>query len=181
MKDSEWFTSVALVAALLIVVTGGIAASTAGSSGPSAPPVAATVSYLNLTIQINGTTGMPQYTPANFSVPRGEVIVRIVDQDFPASWPGCSCNVTGTQGNVESVNGSAPTSSLSWSNVAHTFSVPSLGINVLSPAQSTVTFALWLNQTGSYPWMCEDPCGSNGYTGAPMGMPGYMAGTMTVD
>lgn len=179
MRDSEWFGTVALVAAVLVVVVGGMAIAEQGSGSSGASP-AVTVSYLNLTIVLNPVNGMPQYTPANFSVPHGEVFVKIVDEDVPASWPGCSCNVSGTQGNVESVNGSAPTSQVSWTDVAHTFSVPSLGINVLSPAQSTVTFTLWLNQTGAFNWMCEDPCGEDGYTGAPMGVPGYMAGTMTV-
>ncbi len=179
MKDSEWFGLVAIVAAVLVVATGALAISAEGVAGGSgAAPV--TVSYLNLTIQINSTTGMPQYTPANFSVARGELFVTIVDRDLPASWAGCACNVTGTQGNVESVNGSAPVSQVSWTAVAHTFSIPSLGVNVLSPAQTTVTFSLWLNATGSFSWMCMDPCGSDGYTGEPMGMPGYMAGTMTV-
>ncbi len=179
MQDSEWFGTVALVLAVVVVIGGGFAIAAEGVPPPTTT-VAVTVSHLNLTIQINATNGMPQYTPANFSVARGEIIVTIVDQDAPAAWPGCACNVTGTQGNVESINGSAPTSQVSWTAVAHTFTVPSLHINVLSPAQSTVTFTLWLNQTGQFPWMCMDPCGSNGYTGAPMGVPGYMAGTMTV-
>ncbi len=179
MRDSEWFGGVAIIAAVVVVLVGGFAIASETSGGSSAPSSVA-VSYLNLTIQINQTTGWPQYSPANFSVPSGEVHVKIVDQDIPASWPGCACNVTGTQGNVESINGSAPVSQVSWTAVAHTFTVARLGINVLSPAQSTVTFTIWLNQTGSYAWQCVDPCGADGFTGAPMGVPGFMAGTMTV-
>jgi hypothetical protein len=179
MQDSEWFGLVAVLAAVLVVITGGFAMASRG--GPSSAPATATeVSYLNLTIQINATTGMPQYTPANFSVPAGKVVATIVDQDIPTSGPGCLSNVTGTQGNTESINGSAPVSLANWAVAAHTFSVPRLGINVLGPAQSTVSFPLWLNQTSSFAWMCEDPCGSDGFTGAPMGEAGYMTGTMTV-
>ena len=179
MHDSEWFGKVALLAALSVVIAGGIAIGSEGTTSGASPPSFA-VSYLNLSIDINATTGWPQYTPANFSVPSGEVFVSITDNDVPASWSGCLCNVTGTQGNVESINGSAPVSLVDGQVVAHTFTVPSLGINVLSPAQSTVTFTLWLNQTGAFTWQCDDPCGADGYTGAPMGLPGYMSGTFTV-
>ena len=179
MRDSDWFGTVALVLAVLVVFVGGFAVAAEGNQGAAAV-VPATVSYLNLTIAINASTGMPQYSPANFSVPRGQVLVTINDHDLPAAWPGCACNVTGTQGNVESINGSASVSEVSWTAVAHTFSIPALHINVLSPAQSTVTFTLWLNQTGAFNWMCLDPCGADGFTGVPMGEVGYMAGTMTV-
>ena len=178
MHDSEWFGTVSLLAAVVVVVIGGIAMASEGATGDPSP-ASFTVSYLNLSIDINATTGMPQYAPANFSVPKGEVFVKITDNDVPASWPGCVCNVTGTQGNVESINGSAPVSEVSWTTVAHTFTVSKLGINVLSPAQSVVTFTLWLNETGAYTWQCDDPCGSDGYFGAPMGVPGYMTGTLT--
>ncbi len=179
MHDSEWFGTVALLVAVAVVITGGFAIAAEGT--PSGAAVSsAPASYLNLSIDINPTNGFPQYTPANFSVPRGEVFVQITDHDEPASWPGCSCNVSGTAGNVESINGSAPVSVVNWQAVAHTFTVPGLGINVLSPAGSVVTFTLWLNESGSFTWLCEDPCGSDGYTGAPMGTPGYMTGILTV-
>ena len=179
MHDSEWFGTVALLVAVGVVVTGGFAIASEGvtysGSGPSP-----TVSYLNLSSDINATTGLPQYVPANFSVPRGEVFVRLVDNDIPASWPGCACNVTGTVGNSESINGSAPIHDVNWTAVAHTFTVPHLGFKVVSPAQTTLTFTVWLNETGSFLWQCDDPCGSDGFSGAPMGVPGYMSGTLTV-
>lgn len=181
MNDSDWFGTVALVAAVLVVLVGGAALAAQGSAPASTSSASTpTVSYLNLTIAINATSGMPQYLPANFSVPRGEVKVTIVDQDLVASWPGCPCQVTGTVGNTESVNGSAPVSSVPNQTVAHTFSVPQLGINVYSPGQSTITFTLDLSASGQFAWYCEDPCGADGLTGAPMGEPGYMSGTMTV-
>lgn len=184
MRDPEWFGSVALVAALLVVLVGGAALMSQAPSGASTTPSAAsgapTVGYLNLTIVINATNGLPQYTPANFSVPRGEVKVTIIDQDLAEAWSTCPCLVTGTVGNSESVNGSLPVSSVPTFNVAHTFTVPSLGVNVYSPGGSTVSFTLSLNQAGQFDWFCEAPCGSDGLTGAPMGIPGFMAGTLSV-
>jgi len=68
------------------------------------------------------------------------------------------------------------------STVAHTFPVGALGINALSPGESTVTFTLDLDTPGSYSWYCLAPCGagSNPYSTPPMGDIGYMTGTMTV-
>ena len=179
MNDRAYFNTVAALAVLAVLVAGGVGLVASGSPAAAPTPAAAHPYYLNLSIAINATNGWPQYSPANFTVPKGEIVVTIVDHDMPMSWSGCGCVVAGTVGNREYVNGSA-TGQVPSGNVAHTFTVPALHINVLSPAQSTVTFTLWLNQTGQFPWMCLDPCGSNGYTGAPMGVPGYMTGTMTV-
>lgn len=176
MKDQSFYNRTALAVAGLTLTLGLLAL-----AQPTAPVPAASsrVSYLNLTIEFNASTGAPQYVPANFSVPAGRVIVAITDLDAVASWPGCTCNVTGTVGGEEQVN-SSPTPELPDSNVAHTFTVPALGINVLSPGGSVVTFTLDLTAPGSYAWLCEAPCGSDAYTGFPMGTPGYMDGTMTV-
>lgn len=105
--------------------------------------------------------------------------MTITDHDAPASWPGRPCNVAGTVGNLEVVNGT-PMTEASNTNVAHTFAIPSLGLNVESPGQSTVTFTVWFNETGSFQWFCETPCGTNGCTGGPMSTPGYMSGALTV-
>jgi len=165
-----------LVGAGVFALGGSV--SNPGTTGSSSP-AATTPFNVTLTVAINPLNGWPQYTPANFSVPRGEVTITIVDDDVPMSFPGCNCNVSGTLGNVEYINGTA-TNVVSNANVAHTFDVPSLGINVLSPAMSTVTFTVFFNQTGTYAWMCEAPCGGASPTAPPMGVPGYMVGTITV-
>ena len=114
--------------------------------------------------------------------------------------------VTGTIGNVEYVNG-VPTARLnSWAvcSVAHTFTMPALGINVplaspttlkenqnlcsVSPCTSgphqVVTFSFMTPATGgTFRWQCVIPCGL-GYldgNGGPMATPGYMSGQMEVD
>lgn len=181
MQDQSFFNVVALVAIGVVFAAFGVGyvgAGLAGTSGPTHPHAAPMVTTnLYLTVNLNPVTGWPQYTPANFTVTAGEVFVTITDYDAPGAWDGCMCNVTGTAGNSEALNGSA-ISDFSSANVAHTFDVPALGINALIPGMSTVTFTLFLNQTGSYTWYCEAPCQypPNG----PMGFPGYMTGTMTI-
>jgi hypothetical protein len=180
MRDQDYYNLVAAVAALSVIGFGMGALSSAPSSvDPS--PGSPNVSYLNLSITLNATTGWPQYSPANFSVPIGTVLVTIVDQDMPMAWTGCSCNISGTVGNVESINGTT-VSVANDSNIAHTFTVGALGINVLSPGQSTVAFTLDLATPGTYEWFCIAPCGAgtDPYNTPPMGTVGYMTGTMTV-
>ncbi len=165
-----------LVGAGVFAVGGNLSSPTPSGAATAPSP---TPFNVTLTVAMNPLNGWPQYTPANFSIPRGEVTITIVDDDVPMSFPGCNCNVTGTLGNVEYVNGTA-THLVSNANVAHTFDVPSLGINVLSPAMSTVTFTAFFNQTGTFSWICEAPCGAASPTAPPMGVPGYMAGTISV-
>lgn len=153
---------------------GTAAAAPAGSTSSSTDPA-----NMYITIQINPATGWPQYSPANFSVPTGYVMFTIYNYDIPANFSGCQCNVTGTVDNTETVNGTTY-SQVPWTNVAHTFDVPELGINVLNPGDAVITFEVDFTQLGTFVWLCEMPCGSNGMSGPPMGVPGYMTGTITV-
>jgi hypothetical protein len=148
------------------------------SSGGSAPPP---VAYVNLSVNINPENGWPQYSPANFTVPTGRVVFTIVDNDSPVSWSGCPCPVGGTVGGVEYINGTA-FGRVPATNVAHTFNIPVLGLQVLSPGQSTVQFSVDLVHAGEYIWYCFAPCGTGAdpYNTPPMDTPGYMTGTMTV-
>ncbi len=180
MKDQAYNNVVALATAVVVLVavigvgfTGALGSM--GSSGASTQ----STTYLNLTIELNNITGAPQYVPANFTVPTGRVVITIVDEDSPVAWPACTCEVTGTVGASELLNGTA-LSQVNPANVAHTFTIAPLGLNVVSPGGSTVSFAVDLTTPGEYTWFCMAPCGSNGYTGFPMGVPGYMTGTMTV-
>jgi hypothetical protein len=112
--------------------------------------------------------------------------------------------VEGTVGGVEYVNGRA--TSLVNSNlgngVAHSFSVPTLGINVPLPgvnanaknfcggpapcatteAHNVIRFSFVTPGPGQYPWQCFVPCGA-GYlygNGGPMQTIGYMDGFLKV-
>jgi hypothetical protein len=144
----------------------------------------------------------------NFQVPAGSKInVTIYGFD------GCTPlrnqvwgKVTGTIGNVMRVDGKPVTQLNSWAqcSVAHTFAIPSLGLNI--PVASPTTFAentslcstspctpsnphqvvtfsfMSPRTTGSYFWQCKIPCGL-GYldgNGGPMQTIGYMTGNMEV-
>lgn len=142
-----------------------------------------------------------------FKVPAGSKIdVTILGYD------GCTPlrnpfwgKVTGTDGNSVNVNGSPVSLLNSWGScsVAHTFSIPGIGLNVpvaspttlaansnlcgTSPCTSgphtTVTFSFNSPATpGDYFWQCRIPCGL-GYLdgfGGPMQTIGYMTGQMEV-
>ncbi len=110
--------------------------------------------------------------------------------------------VTGTIGGVEDVNGKPVSQLNSWSgcNVAHTFSIPGINLNIpmaspgltaslcgTSPCTSgpheTVTFSFMSPKaTGDYFWHCRVPCGGgfiDGF-GGPMQTIGFMTGNMEV-
>jgi len=110
--------------------------------------------------------------------------------------------VTGTIGGVEDVNGKPVKLINSWSgcNVAHTFSIPSINLNIpmaspsltanlcgTSPCTSgpreVVTFSFKTPRTtGDYFWQCRVPCGGgfvDGF-GGPMQTLGFMTGNMEV-
>jgi len=73
-------------------------------------------------------------------------------------------------------------SALDPQNVAHTFTIASLGINVpVSPKARTI-FEIRTGAPGVHSWRCNDPCGSgaSGWGGA-MAAPGYMMGKLTVE
>ncbi len=180
MRDQVYYNFVASVLALGVVVAGGLTLAAAPPS-PLGSARAGGTSHLNLSIVVNPTNGWPQFSPANFSVSPGKVIVTITDEDSAMAWTACTCTVSGTVGGTESINGT-PAVNVNDANVAHTFTVPTLGINVLSPGQSVVSFTLDLSTPGTYVWICEAPCGqgTDGYTSPPMGLAGYMTGSMTV-
>jgi hypothetical protein len=150
----------------------------AGSSGPS---TSGTVTYVNMSINLNATNGWPQYTPANFTVPIGRAVFTITDNDSPMSWAGCPCPVSGTVGGVEWVNGS-PMSIVPATNVAHSFNIPLAGVQVMSPGLSVVQFSVDFTRAGPVLWYCIVPCGqgTDPYSTPPMGEAGWMAGTIMV-
>jgi hypothetical protein len=111
--------------------------------------------------------------------------------------------VTGTIGDSMTVNGQTKTliNSNAGNGVAHTFSIPTLGINVplygvngsasnfcnaapctLASAHNVIKFSFMTPGVGQYPWQCFVPCGL-GYlygNGGPMSTVGYMGGFLKV-
>ena len=98
--------------------------------------------------------------------------------------------VTGTAGGTESYDGTT-VSSVPNKDVAHTFTVPGIGLNLPVPAaQSTkagaitpavVTASFVTSKKGSFTWQCYAPCGSGkaGMGGA-MQSPGEMTGKVVI-
>jgi hypothetical protein len=181
-----------LPAFMLLVGTAlSIALIGATSSRGIAVPRPLTTARLNLTVLAPAPNGGPAYSPANFTLPAyARVTVTIVNQDLgdtplPAGSPFSA--VKGTVGNTAAVDG-VPYSALGREQVAHTFTILPLGLNVPIPGDApaghqgvTVTFTFVTGKPGTYMWQCFDPCGG-GVTGwqAPMGKMGYMMGNLTV-
>jgi hypothetical protein len=151
----------------------------APANSGAAPP--GPVSFVNMTVSIYPLNGWPQFSPANFSVPAGRVVFTITDNDMRMSWSACPCPVKGTVGGTELLNGSS-VGTVPKANVAHTFNIPALGVQVLSPGQSVVKFSVDVTAPGEYIWYCFAPCGTGAdpYNTPPMDVPGYMTGTISV-
>ncbi len=111
--------------------------------------------------------------------------------------------VTGTYGNVATLNGKpfrVIDSNAGVNGIAHTFTIPSLGINVplygnnpnanlcaaapctTSSPHRVVRFSFTSPGPGSYRWQCFVPCGLGWLfgNGGPMSTLGYMGGFMKV-
>lgn len=106
-----------------------------------------------------------------------EVIIISFDQGNASLVSPQDANVTGTVGGTMSVysndivnssegssginvNGTLTVSSLSPSLISHTFTVPSLGLNMPMASESTVVAFFTTGAPGNYVWLCESACGS---------------------
>lgn len=137
---------------------------------------------------------------ANISLPAHQLIklTIVCYDDGPADLTGAQyAAVAGTQGNVVTeisddnvnssqgasgiqVNGGVTVSSVNSSDIAHTFTIPQLGINIPVMPSSTVVAYFTIDQTGTFSWFCMTACGSgpDGLQGA-MTTPGWMTGSVT--
>jgi hypothetical protein len=111
--------------------------------------------------------------------------------------------VTGTYGNVATLNGKpfrVIDSNAGVNGIGHTFTIPSLGINVplygnnpnanlcaaapctTSSPHKVIRFSFTSPGPGNYRWQCFVPCGSGWLfgNGGPMSTLGYMGGFMKV-
>jgi len=91
-------------------------------------------------------------------------------------------NVNSSQGaNGIMLMGGQTVTSVSPELIAHTFTIPSLKINIPIPLSSTVVAYIRVSTTGSFLWFCETACGSGdtGLLGA-MDTPGWMTGGLKV-
>ena len=91
-------------------------------------------------------------------------------------------NVNSSQGAVGiNLKGGNTVSSVPLSEIAHTFTIPSLNLNIPIPLSSTVVAYFKIDKAGTFQWFCETACGSGpaGTLGA-MDTPGWMTGSIEV-
>jgi hypothetical protein len=164
-------------------------------------PAAARTASLDLTIvtgDMIGKKDFPAYVPSDFSLPaNATVTVTVTNFDDATALTGGAVVYAKAQGLVggtftvtpidpKAPNASAgPTRTLSALDptaVSHTFTIPTLGINVPIAAHSRVTFTIHTGAPGTYAWRCMDPCGGGpvGWGTAMAAQSGYMEGSLTV-
>ncbi len=133
----------------------------------------------------------PAFSPNNLVLPADSLVtltVRDYDMgDTPVAKGSPFTTVQGVVGGVAYADGHAYRT-LAPDKIAHTFTVPQLGVNVPLPGDTTtgkpygaVTFTFRTGAPGSYYFNCLVPCGTGlgGWEG-PMVTRGYMIGTVTV-
>ncbi len=138
----------------------------------------------------DGKKGWPEFVPGNFELPansRVELIIHSYD-DGPATIPASDLKVQGTVGGYELVDGKKVTHySNAKNDVAHTLTVPSLGLNIPIPPKTskeqyvTVIAEFNTGKASNNTWQCEAACGSgaSGWMGAMM-TNGWMKGAFNV-
>jgi len=144
-----------------------------------------------------GKAGWPAVAPADIHVRAGAtVVLTIREYDDMVTPLADNSPFLQVMGGTETVNGKRVTS-VSNQQIAHTFTVPSLGINVPLPiagmggsmgsmdgpgGPTMVRFTFHAPATpGTYLWLCATPCGTGPYgiSGA-MRMNGWMRGHLIV-
>lgn len=173
------------------------AAATPATSTISTGAVKMQLDLVILTGGMIGKKGWPAYIPSQLIAPANSTVsVQIVNfDDGTAPLVADSikyATVTGVVGNQataatltpSSPNTPGPASTFSKldpKDVAHTFTIADLQLNVPIPVTSIVTFAIQTGKPGDHKWKCESPCGSgsDGMAGA-MQSDAYMEGVLHV-
>ena len=180
-----------LIGVGLIAGAVAVTASACGGSGAGAPAAKAAAVVAPKTVNIEmigkidadkGPVGTftskehwPAMAPSDLTFAKGDNVVLTIKEydDAPTALPAGS-PYNAVAGGTETVDGAAVTT-VSNANIAHTFSIPDLGINVpLAKAPeggvATIVFTFKVDKAGTYTWRCFTPCG-----GDPKGMGGSMA------
>ncbi len=117
----------------------------------------------------NASLAGPQYASVTGTVSGSEMVFN-------------NTNINSTQASIGiELRGAQTVSSLPASDISHTFTVPSLSLNVPISTSSTVVAFFTTGSDGTLTWLCEANCGSgaDGTQGA-MITPGWMTGALTV-
>lgn len=132
----------------------------------------------------------PRYTHPSWSVQAGETVVLRIESfdDGTAPLTGAQVmfdKVKGTIGGTETVDGKT-VRLVANGDVAHSFTVVGLGLNLPIPAAPTgravtVVARFVASRAGSFVWQCYAPCGSGAnLMGGPMSTMGWMEGRVEV-
>ena len=188
------------------LIMGAVAATASACGGSSATPstsatspsVAAKAKTVNIELvgKIDADTGpagtftgkehWPAMAPGDLKFAKGDNVVLTIKEydDAPTALPAGS-PYNAVAGGTETIDGTAATT-VSNANIAHTFSIPELGINApLAKAPeggaTTMVFTFKVDKSGAYTWRCLTPCGGdpNGMGGA-MATKSWMQGNMIV-
>jgi hypothetical protein len=176
---------------VLVLIFGLDAVAPAGHAGASRP-----VDHIALDILPVRPGGPPHgyaaYLPSTVLVVPAHQLVSVTIRNFdldPTPEPPDSpyARVRGTAGGVAYADGTAYTS-LDRTDIAHTFTIKRLGLNVPIPGDSangeryvSVTFRFRTGAAGAYAWGCFAPCGDGpDRHGGPMADEAYMRGTLFV-
>lgn len=137
-----------------------------------------------------GKPGWPRFAASSITVPAGKKVTLVITNydDGPTPLPAAERAYNKVSGGTETIDGK-PVTFVSNKIIAHTFTIPQLGINVPIAAGpghgvgATVTFTFVApKKKGIYLWQCYVPCGTGPQgTGGAMATNGWMRGTMTVD
>jgi len=128
----------------------------------------------------------PAMAPSDLTFGKGDTVVLTIKEydDAPTALPAGS-PYGKVAGGTMTVDGVAGTD-VSNANIAHTFTIAALGINVpLTKAPeggvSTTVFTFTVGKSGTFTWSCMTPCGggADGMTGS-MATKGWMKGNVIV-
>jgi hypothetical protein len=195
----------AILAAIIFVVVGIIgwsigrgAVSSQGAVAVQAQTTVPTHIYLTVaTPDMLKTDVGPAVLPSAVTVPaNSDVTVTIMNFDNATPLTGAYvkyATAAGIEGKftVVTVNRANPNgpataaaqtlAAVDPTIVSHTFTIPSLHLNVPLLASSRTTFTFHTGASGTFEWHCQDPCGTGpaGWSGA-MSVQGYMGGELTV-
>jgi hypothetical protein len=171
-------------AAFALAACGGSSGS-GQSQSSNQPAAAAKTVHVTLVGKIDANSGpagtftgkehWPAFAPNTIHVAKGSTVVLTIKEydDAPTALPSGS-PYNAVKGGTETVNGQ-PVTHVSNKDIAHTVTIPQLGINIPLPKAaeggvSTIVFTFKANQAGDFTYMCMTPCG-----GGPSGMGGAMA------
>lgn len=156
--------------------------STSAAQATTAAPKTVNISMIGKIDASKGPAGTytskehwPAMAPSNITFAAGDTVVLTIKEydDAPTALPAGS-PYNKVAGGTMTVDGK-PTTSVSNADIAHTFSIPALGINAPLPKApdggfTTIVFTFHIDKAGTYAWRCFTPCGAD-----PKGMGGAMA------